>query len=191
MTIEEQGVQLAMSMFRFNAGAEGVILDTKNALRRAIWQRSFGDFIIQSRFTGKLFSVEVKTERTYTGNLFVESWSSYIPADQDQSHARRGWIHTLECDYLLAIYLDTLFGFIIPFQSLQRWCCTGDNLSLKQRGYKEKSCRDWREMKQLNCTLGYPVPFKDFTEELGVRKYQFDTCGNWIPCESPVTQRAA
>lgn len=92
---ERDGDELVEPLLRSWVKTGGEFLDTREARQRAAWQRFFGDYLFREQ-KGKLVSVEVKTERVYTGNLFVETWSNASPIER-----REGWLTTLKADGLV------------------------------------------------------------------------------------------
>jgi len=88
-------------------------------------------------------NVEVKTEKTYTGNLFIEEWSN-------RKWDEEGWFRKLtECDYLFYLFInpeEKVFRmFVAPFERI------GQHLKLCQCGGELKRVNS----PQKNDTWGY------------------------------------
>lgn len=102
--------------------AYGYVLTDKGPLARA-FQEQVGDVLFNSS-DGKMFSAELKAEKTHTGNLFLETWSNRN-LDSVASHKERGsnpgWLLKLRADLLLYHFLDTGVLYILPMFKLQQW----------------------------------------------------------------------
>lgn len=139
---------------------------TKGRLAKEL-QAKYGDVILN--FHGEVKAIEIKSERRYTGNLFLESWSNY-------PH-KPGWMHTLDADYIFYHFIDRNILYIIDFPALKEWAFDWKFLEI----YPEKPQGKYT---QLNDTRGYIVPISELMRdmkpgkmkeiELGV--FQFGTC---------------
>ncbi len=143
----------------------------KGRLAREL-QRTVGD-VLYNHDDETVWSIEIKAEEKFTGNLFIERWSN-------RSRFTPGWLETLNCDLLLYHFLgnDSLYGY--NFYKLRQWFYWGENgrhpaahnyPQVKQRKYS-----------QLNDTWGYLVPIDAIPKATAV--------GSWHP-ERMATEGAA
>lgn len=105
----------------------GTLLDTNDARQAKKWQQFIGDYIGVPRLTaakGSKFEVvglELKTECEWTGNLFIETW-----AHQEATREERGWLYTLNCDYIVFAFLDVRCAVSVDFGKLRKWLLDDD-----------------------------------------------------------------
>lgn len=129
------------------------LLDTNDAHQAELWQRTLGDVLMTTRWDGKHKGVEVKGEKTYTGNLFIETWSN-----REFGRQRIGWAFTTQCDSLVMVYLDVRAAFVMRMQKLYTWCFEDGNL-YRLMPEKERVVHQSKEGRQRNVTCGVPVPY--------------------------------
>src|ERR1043166_1316452 len=98
--VEARGLSVLTPFLDERADGRFVLFD-KGPLARAL-QETTGDGVFNVEDGGTFF-VEIKCERKWTGNLFLETWSNRNLEDR-QSHARRGcnpgWLYKLNADLL-------------------------------------------------------------------------------------------
>ena len=103
---------------------------------------------------GRSYHVEVKVERVWTGNLYLETWSDYL--------VRPGWLVTLEADALAYYFLDRKQVYTASMRKLRNWARV--NLS----DYREV---DQKAYEQANRTRGVIVPIEVLQDEVGLKVY--------------------
>lgn len=142
-----EGVELAgkklISPFLASLGR---VEDTNRFRNRVDAQRYWGDYLIDNGHETVVW--EVKTEREYTGNLYLESFSNAHPGP----HQRPGWLVTSHADRLAIVFLDRRIAMILDRKKLQDWFIGGSM-------YGEYPARPPRDP-QRNLTLGYLVPWR-------------------------------
>ncbi len=101
----------------------GRLVSTAKGPLARILQHSFGDFFINID-ADTVRSLEIKVERHWTGNLFLETWSNLNLEDRE-AHAEHGstpgWMVTNWADLLLFYFLDTDDFVTVPLLRLKRW----------------------------------------------------------------------
>ena len=75
--VEQRGMAVLLPFLESRAWRGQVIRVAKGPLARH-FQRSFGDLLIATG-PGNVASVEIKAQRRWTGNLFLEVWSNNAP----------------------------------------------------------------------------------------------------------------
>jgi hypothetical protein len=128
---------------------------------------------------GRLVCVEVKGERKWTGNLFLEVWSnrSYDPAHP----LRPGWLISSQADLLLYGFLtgarlpgepwyDTCPFYAMSLPRLQTWAfgCGETPGRIWHPDFREVTQRAYC---QKNETVGRIVPISVLENEIGLRTY--------------------
>ena len=131
-------------------------------------QRSFGDFFINiDADTVRL--LEVKIERHWTGNLFLETWSNLNLEDRE-AHAEHGstpgWMVTSRADLLLFYFLDTDDLVTVPLLRLKRWAF-GSGTEGGIYAWPEK--RQGR-FEQRNDSWGRCVPVEHLAAAVGAKR---------------------
>lgn len=122
--VEAKGVEWAVSELLPPYQKAGVpIIDTRFCRQRELMQRTFGD-LITMKDDGEVCSVELKTERRHTGNLFLESWSNLT---RIAGYRRDGWLYTLQADVYINIFLDVEVAYVMPLPELRRWAVEDGN----------------------------------------------------------------
>lgn len=146
--------------------SDGRFVLTDKGTLAPLLQQSVGDAIFNSREDGRLFSVEIKAEQRWTGNLFLETWSN-LTTDDRQQHANRGtnpgWLVKMRADLLFYYFLDVDRLFVIDMFKLKRWAFgfTGQS----GRIYLHREVAQGR-YDQLNRTMGRVVPIEVLRREL-------------------------
>lgn len=163
--VEAEGIAILRPFLDERANGRLIMLD-KGPLARAL-QQTTGDAIFQCP-KGRAWSVEIKTEKEHTGNLFLESWSNRNLENAD-SHAERGstlgWFLTNRADLLMYYFLGTDQLYVLDFFKLKRWAFTGWRILR----YPE---RQQRRSEQLNDSWGWCVPIADLDYVLGERSFR-------------------
>ena len=118
------------------------------------FQRHFGDLLIATG-PGRVASVEIKVNRRWTGNLFLELWSNKN-LDDRSSHVERGstpgWLITCRADVIGFHFLDTDSVLFLPLSRLQQWAFgIGDHIGA---GFSDFPERRQRRYVQANDTWG-------------------------------------
>ena len=170
---EREGIRLALPYLQRMCKPGAEPLDTNRAKNSELLQRTIGDYLVPC-VDGKLESYDVKTEREYTGNLFVETWSNRAAGVWE----KLGWIYTLRSDYLMAIYLDVKAAFVIPYGPLYEWCITSGNLYVGN--YRERLVHRSANGQQRNQTIGYPVPFSHIVDKLRIQCLRYFPEAGWV-----------
>lgn len=89
---------------------------------------------------GVMRSLEIKCERKFTGNVFLETWSNHPTT--------RGWFYTSQADWLWYFFADVGRLYMFDLPALRRWARGHLN------DYRERSVN----RSQPNFTLGRAVP---------------------------------
>ena len=116
-------------------------------------------------------SLEIKVERHWTGNLFLETWSNLNLADRDSHYERGstpGWLVTSRADLLLTYFLDNDDLVTVPFLRLKRWAFS----SGPQGGVYAWPEKPQGRYGQLNDTWGRCVPVEHLVREVGAKRGQ-------------------
>lgn len=104
--------------------------------------------------TGREVLVELKCERTHTGNLFLETWSN-----KAFGRSRDGWMFTCKARDLWYFFEDTGDLYMMAFRELWEWAFgPADGPGGNIYRYPE---RRQRRHEQANSTLGCVVPVGD------------------------------
>lgn len=153
--------------------SEGHFVVTDKGRLAPLLQQMVGDVIFNSRTNGHVYAVEIKAEREWTGNLFLETWSNRNLEDR-ASRALRGmnpgWLCKLRADLLFYYFLDVDRLLVLDVFALQRWAFGG--------GKREPSIYRYREARQrrfdqANDTWGRIVPWTVLRVELEVQPRQY------------------
>ncbi len=121
-------------------------------------QRSVGDILYNSdRYT--VLSIEVKTERRGSPNLFLEMWSNA----KDEMRTP-GWMVTLDADWLFYYFAESNLLCTVNFQKLKRWALDGRRIY----AFPE---RDQVTNQQRNRTVGRIVPIAVLQREVGLKTH--------------------
>lgn len=143
--------------------SKGTYWFSANGPLNKCYQEQHGDGLFTDK-SGRMRSVEIKSERVHTGNLFLEVWSNRNFDDRDsflRLGCNPGWLSKLRSDYLFYYFLDTDTLYILNLWKLQRWAfgCRGSRANI----YRYKEVVQHRR-EQANCTVGYLVKVADLKE---------------------------
>lgn len=127
----------------------------KGRLAREL-QRTVGDVLFNST-DQHIHSVEIKAEREWTGNLFLERWSN-------RKWFTPGWLETLNCDLLLCHFLDEDRLLAVNFQNLRKWLYHCDRWQKPKASFFPQV--DQKRYAQPNDTWGYIVEVKELPREV-------------------------
>jgi hypothetical protein len=128
------------------------------------WQRTFGDYLGEFA-DGYTRSLEVKTERRHTGNLYLETWSNRTTNNEWR---RDGWMFTLQTDLIAFVFLDAEVGYLMSFSKLKDWAITEG----KMYKFPERTPALSLEGGQMNNTVGHVVPIADVCADMRVAEYR-------------------
>lgn len=155
-------------------------------------QIEFGDILARSKGWSESW-IELKTEETFTGNLFLENWSNL-----DFDRRKAGWMWTKHCDILFYYFLDNKELYVInPFEELFRWfhgsvsrAEDGTFAADSQPRYAKYRWTPQKKCKQNNKTTGFIVPIRDVANDLGdsIKRFSLATKEYKqlvIPCSPP------
>lgn len=160
------------------------VLTSKGPLARWL-QESAGD-VLTNTPDGRLWSIELKTEQRWTGNLFLETWSNRnvdSRANHGMHGSNPGWLAKLRADLLLYYFLEADVLVSLDLFELKRWAfgyVDGDEVvegNLYRHRWdatRNKCVPVFREMHQrvyaqANDTWGRIVPIGTLHEEIGRR----------------------
>lgn len=122
-------------------------------------QRSVGD-ILYNADRHRILSIEVKTERRDSPNLFLEMWSNAEPQMRTP-----GWMVTLDADWLFYYFKESDKLCTVDFQRLKRWALDAGRVY----GFPERA---QTINAQLNRTVGRIVPVETLRAEVGLQVFQ-------------------
>jgi hypothetical protein len=164
--LEAKGMNILMPFLHEKTDGHFVLLD-RGPLAIAL-QATDGDAILHSRGRGA-YSVEIKVENKFTGNLFLESWSNKNLDDLD-NHVRvgsnPGWLLKLKSMLLFYYFMDGDRLYVINLFRLQRWAFGANGEKGNIYGYEEKKQGKYS---QLNDTWGWCVPVGVIQREVGLK----------------------
>lgn len=144
--VEQEGMRILLPFISGHADRGHYTTTFKGKLARE-FQRRAGDVLFNQE--GAIVTCECKTERKYTGRLFIEVWSN-------RSRLTRGWLDHLQCDYLLYLFLDNRHLYPMRFDRLKSWCFGTEG--------PERLCKypivKQAKYEQLNDTWGRLVPIE-------------------------------
>jgi hypothetical protein len=120
--VEHRGIAVLLPYLEERAYRGQIVTTARGPLSRTL-QRHYGDFFINTD-AETVRSLEIKVERNWTGNLFLQTWSNLNLDDRD-AHAEHGstpgWLVTSRADVLLFYFLDTDDLVTVPLLRLKRW----------------------------------------------------------------------
>jgi hypothetical protein len=123
----------------------------------AAWlQTTCGDALVATSAEGAFVTIELKTERRSTGNLFIETWSN-------KSRRTLGWLWTLQSDLLCCYFLDIDRMYFVDFPALRTWLKQRDPTTGRLNGLRFKEVK--ASARQLNDTWGRLVPLAAITRD--------------------------
>ena len=130
--------------------------DCSDQKTRIELQHLVGD-LIYTDINNNAHTVELKTEQTFTGNLFCETWSNLNPRERK---SRKGWMDTFQSELLWSCFLDKRLLYIIEFSKLHYWAFWKKQIYQ----YPEK----YPQLEQRNNTYGHIVPWGIIKNEIGL-----------------------
>lgn len=155
---------------------ERVVLTSKGTLAKWL-QETAGDVMVNTP-DGRLWTVELKTERKWTGNLFLETWSNRnlnVKADHAMYGSNPGWLAKLRADLLLYYFLDADILISLDLFELKRWAfgylensehVAGNLYRCNGSGEQEFRERPQGVYRQANDTWGRLVPVRTLQTEM-------------------------
>jgi hypothetical protein len=165
--VEQQGLALLLPFLTDRAYQGRIVSTSAGTLARTL-QHHFGD-VLMNTDASTVWALEIKVERSWTGNLFLETWSNRN-LDNKASHAERGsapgWLVTTRADLLLFYFLDSDDLVVAPTFRLKRWAF-GSGEDGGVYGWPE---RRQRRYDQPNDTWGRVVPVDVLEREVGARR---------------------
>lgn len=108
-------------------------------------QKTIGDFLIASQAGS--YSLELKVERKFTGNLFIESWSN-------REWGNPGWLFTSKANRIAFYFLDQDILITVDLHSLRSWLLNKANPAIDK--FTEVAIK----ADQRNDTRGYVIPIQ-------------------------------
>lgn len=109
--IGQKGIRLAMPLLQLLGQPTEM---TGNHPITLTNQKQGVDIFIKHRLTGQPFYVEIKTEQTWSENLFVELL-------QNVNTGSPGWFYTVKSHLLMWVFLDNPSGYLMRTNPLQKW----------------------------------------------------------------------
>ena len=179
-TVEARSLVLLMPFLREQAHNGQLVLTSKGTLATYL-QEIVGDLLFNAS-DERLFSVELKAENKFTGNLFLETWSNRNLVER-RSHASRGsnpgWLCKTRADLLFYHFLDSDRLYVFDMFKLKRWAFAAPSVHMaadRSGQHRPLTGRmfDFVEVaqsryEQLNDTRGRLVPVKILEREVGCR----------------------
>lgn len=165
------GVGYAMEFMRQRVPGCELIDTSKMESVSEPMQKYFGDFLIQFPNGGRAFGVEVKTERKWTGNLYLETWSNKAFGRQTE-----GWMVCLRSQWLLYVFLGPPVRlYSVNFPTLWTWFFGGEGA----RGAADRLAERLTGATQPNKTHGRLAPIRTLMEQCGMREFTRGEAGVW------------
>lgn len=156
----DEGCELVMRWLESRGAVfQGRMVRTDKGRIAMFLQRSVGDILYNSD-RHSILSIEVKTERRESPNLFLEMWSN-----ADGETKTPGWMVTLDADWLFYYFKESDALHTINFQKLKHWA-----IDPGRRIYEFPE-RDQVTNHQRNRTVGRIVPIAVLQREVGLRTY--------------------
>ncbi len=165
--VEHRGLAVLLPYLAERAYQGRIVSTAKGPLACAL-QRSFGD-VFMNMDADTLRGLEIKVERHWTGNLFLETWSNRNLEDRASHHERGstpGWLVTSRADLLLFYFLDTDDLITVSMLRLKRWAFG----SGPQGGVYAWPEKQQFRYGQRNDTWGRCVPVEHLEREVGARR---------------------
>jgi hypothetical protein len=162
--IEAKAMAVLVPFLTERAHDGRLVLCNKGPLAKRL-QETTGDAIFNSD-PDTMWTVEIKAERTFTGNLFLETWSNRNLEDRYRHAERgsnRGWMDKLVADLLLYYFLDVDRLYIINLFKLKQWAFGGGDGVGRIYSFPEKKQGRYS---QLNDTWGRIVPIATIEREV-------------------------
>ena len=167
--VEHRGLAVLLPYLEERAYRGRLVSTAKGPLSRTL-QRCYGD-VFMNTDADTLRGLEIKVERHWTGNLFLETWSNRNLEDRDSHHERGstpGWMVTSRADLLLFYFLDTDDLVSVPMLRLKRWAF-GSGPQGGAYAWPEKQQGRYG---QPNDTWGRCVPVEHLEREVGAKRTQ-------------------
>lgn len=172
-TVEAEAMFRLRPYLREQSDGQFVLIE-KSPLAPVL-QETIGDVMLNHRKTGRLVSVEVKAERKFTGNLFLEAWSNLNANDEGSWEARGsnpGWLLKLHPTLLFYYFLDVDRLFIFRAHRLFRWAFCQPS---KSGAVAATRIHDFRRVvqqryEQRNDTHGHIVDLATLAAEVGYQE---------------------
>jgi hypothetical protein len=165
--VEAKGLAILLPMIEERAYDGRFVLCNKGPLSKRL-QETVGDVIFNSD-KDRVWTVEIKIEQTFTGNLFLETWSNKN-LDDRLNHAEHGsnpgWLIKLVSDLLFYYFIDTDDLFIIDVFKLQQWAFGSGQTPGRIYQYREVK---QGKFNQKNDTWGRLVPLQIIEKNVGFR----------------------
>lgn len=153
------------------------VLTGKGRLARFLQER-IGDLLFNDA-AGNVWTVELKAELRFTGNLFLETWSNRNfddPVSHAEHGSRRGWLDTCAADLLFYHFIGDDRLYVFNFLALKRWAFVAESPRFSEpdaSGLKRKlvgRSNDFPEVLQVkygqpNRTCGRLVPVRTLERE--------------------------
>jgi hypothetical protein len=172
--VEHRGLAELLPYLEERAYRGRLVSTAKGPLSRTL-QKSFGDFFM-STDAETVRSLEIKVERHWTGNLFLETWSNRNLDDREQHNehgSTPGWLVTSRADLLLFYFLDSDDLVTVPLLRLKRWAFG----SGPQDGIYAWPERPPGRYGQRNDTWGRCVPVEHLERVVGALRTQVRQLG--------------
>lgn len=140
--------------------------------RAAEFQATIGDVIFNDK-NYQIKTIEIKTEKRYTGNLFLEFLSN---KSFEPNRFNTGWLMKIEADVIWYYFSDKDLLYSIELDILREWCFGrpyktdwGKMLAGKANLFKYDR-RIQQKYEQKNLTEGFIVPVRDLFDEMNIIK---------------------
>jgi hypothetical protein len=158
-TVEALALVKLLPFIEESADNEQFVVTDKGRLAPFL-QEFIGDVLMNREKA--IWSIEIKAEQRWTGNLFLETWSNKN-LENAANHARLGsnpgWLLKSRADLLFYYFLDRDALLIMSMLALQRWAFTADKI------YQYREVRQGK-YQQPNDTHGRIVPICDLAAQL-------------------------
>ncbi len=192
--VEHRGMAVLLPFLEERAHKGRVVSTASGALAKTL-QASFGD-VLMNTDPDTVWSIEIKVEQHWTGNLFLETWSNRN-LESKASHAELGcnpgWMFSTRADLLLSHFLDTDDLVIVPMFRLKRWAFGSG---------EEGGVYAWPEKRQgryaqANDSWGRCVPVDVIEREVGARRlhvrqltlFPMGSAAGWAVGTAPAAER--
>ncbi len=166
-TVEARSLTILMPWLEEQSAGRFVL--TNKGRLACLFQETVGDVIFNSATDKRVWSLELKAEVKWTGNLFLELWSNRN-LDDPANHARHGsnpgWLVKLTADLLLYHFLDADIVYLISLFRLKRWAFGCAGVDGRLHLFEERVQRKYH---QKNDTCGRLVPVDVLMKELPPR----------------------
>lgn len=179
--VEAEGFMRLRPFLEDSADGNSIVVTNKGRMAPFL-QEVVGDVIMNRR--GLVWSIELKTERRHTGNLFLETWSNRN-LDDPHNHAmvgsNPGWLLKSRADLFMYYFLDADALYVLSGLALQRWAFGFGGVEGRIYSYPEVKQGKYI---QANDTYGRLAPIavlmremKPPPKKLSVRQLSLDLRG--------------